>query len=109
MKGVDLNLPSITLAVLNQSQTITRTVTNIAADETYCVSWSPPYGVSASVTPSRFSIASGQTQNLTFVLNATMNYSSPSYGRVGLYGSQGHVVMVPLSVITKITYNSTGS
>ncbi|XP_020256200.1 subtilisin-like protease SBT2.3 isoform X3 [Asparagus officinalis] len=109
MNGSDLNLPSITVAVLNQSRTITRTVTNIANDEIYGVSWSPPYGVSVSITPKKFSIASGQMQNLTVVLNATLNNSSPSYGRVGLYGSKGHVLTFPLSVISKIIYNSTVS
>lgn len=104
MNGSDLNLPSITVAVLNQSRTITRTVTNIANDEIYRVNWSPPYGVSVSITPKQFSIASGQMQNLTVVLNATLNNSSPSYGRVGLYGSKGHVLTFPLSVISKIIY-----
>lgn len=109
MNGPDLNLPSVTVAVLNQSRVITRTVTNIASDETYSVSWSPPYGVSVSITPTRFSIANGKTQNLTLVLNATMNSSSPSFGRVGLYGSRGHIAMIPMSVISKIIYNSTVS
>lgn len=109
MNATDINLPSITVAVLNQTRTIVRTVTNIAGDETYSVTWSPPYGVSVSVTPTRFSISSGQMQNLTFVLNATLNNSSPSFGRIGLYGNLGHMTMLPLSVIVKITCNTTAS
>jgi hypothetical protein len=38
MTGADLNLTSITIAVLSQS----RTVTNVAADENYKVSYSAP-------------------------------------------------------------------
>lgn len=109
LTGADLNLPSITVALLNQSRAVTRTVTNIASDETYSVSWSAPFGVSVSVAPTRFFIAGGQKQNLTVVLNATMNSTSASFGKIGLYGSQGHRSMVPLSVISKITYNTTMS
>ncbi|XP_073004859.1 subtilisin-like protease SBT2.3 [Typha latifolia] len=101
MTGADLNLPSITVALLKQSRTLVRTVTNIANDETYRISWSAPYGVSVSVTPTQFFIASGQQKKLTFVLTATMNSSAASFGRVGLYGNQGHKAMIPLSVILK--------
>ncbi|KAH7661124.1 Tripeptidyl-peptidase II protein [Dioscorea alata] len=107
MNGVNLNLPSITVALLNQSRTIVRTVTNIGSNETYSVSWSAPYGVALSVIPTKFSIFIGQKQNLTFILNATMNSSAASFGRIGLYGNQGHVAMIPLSVITKVIYNGT--
>ncbi|KAK1280250.1 Subtilisin-like protease [Acorus gramineus] len=107
MNGTDLNLPSITIAKLNQSRIVTRTVTNIADNETYSVRCSAPYGVSMSVTPTRFFIASGQTQNLTIFFNATMNSPAPSFGRIRLYGDLGHVSSVPLSVIQKITFNMT--
>ncbi|KAH0468866.1 hypothetical protein IEQ34_002098 [Dendrobium chrysotoxum] len=107
INGTDLNLPSVTVALLNQSRTVTRRLTNIANDETYSISFSAPYAVSLSVTPIRFSIAKGETQNLTFVLTATMNSSSASFGRIGLYGSRGHISMIPLSVIVKITGNIT--
>ncbi|KAJ0980444.1 hypothetical protein J5N97_008699 [Dioscorea zingiberensis] len=105
--GANLNLPSITVALLNQSRTIVRTVTNIAGNETFSIGWSAPYGVALSVIPSKFSIMNGQKLNLTFILNASMNSSAASFGRIGLYGNQGHVAMIPLSVITKVTYNST--
>ncbi|KAJ0082307.1 hypothetical protein Patl1_11637 [Pistacia atlantica] len=59
--GADLNLPSITIAKLNQSKTVQRTVTNITGkDEYYSVGWSTPYGVSIKVSPTHFSIASGE-------------------------------------------------
>ncbi|KAK1325324.1 Subtilisin-like protease [Acorus calamus] len=107
MNGTDLNLPSITIAKLNQSRIVTRTVTNIADNETYSVGCSAPYGVSMSVTPTRFFIASGQRQNLTIFFNATMNSPAPSFGRIRLYGNLGHVSSFPLSVIQKITFNMT--
>ncbi|KAL6546263.1 hypothetical protein OROMI_021984 [Orobanche minor] len=108
MNATDLNLPSITISKLNQSATVQRTVTNIASNETYSIVWSPPYGVSVKVTPTRFFIASGEKQVLSISINATMNSSTASFGRIGLFGSQGHVANVPLSVIVKISYSNTG-
>nr|GEX47213.1 subtilisin-like protease SBT2.3 [Tanacetum cinerariifolium] len=46
VNGADLNLPSITLAKLNQSRTIQRTLTNVGGNESYSVGWNAPYGVS---------------------------------------------------------------
>ncbi|OVA05244.1 Peptidase S8/S53 domain [Macleaya cordata] len=109
INGTDLNLPSITIAKLNHSITIQRVVTNIAGNETYSVGWFAPYGVSVLVTPNRFFIASGQTQVLTVFFNATMNSSAASFGRIGLYGNQGHAINVPLSVILKISSNITNN
>lgn len=105
--GADLNLPSITIATLNGSRTVDRTVTNVATDESYAVGWSAPYGVSVKVTPTHFSVSSGQKQVISVSFNATLNNSVASFGRIGLFGNQGHVVNIPLSVIVKISWNST--
>uniref|UniRef100_A0A5B7BDU8 Putative subtilisin-like protease SBT3.5 n=1 Tax=Davidia involucrata TaxID=16924 RepID=A0A5B7BDU8_DAVIN len=107
MNGTDLNLPSITIVKLNQSRMVQRTVTNIARNEAYSVGWSAPYGVSVKVTPTRFSIASGERQVLSIFFNAAMNSSVASFGRIGLFGNQGHIINIPLSVIAKISYNTT--
>ncbi|KAK4361388.1 hypothetical protein RND71_020340 [Anisodus tanguticus] len=109
MNVTELNLPSITISRLNQSRTVQRTLINIAGNETYAVGWSAPYGASIKVTPARFFIVWGQQQVLNVVFNATMNNSSPSFGRIGLFGDQGHVINIPLSVIVKIAYNTTNS
>ncbi|XP_057482871.1 subtilisin-like protease SBT2.2 [Actinidia eriantha] len=109
MRGTDLNLPSITIAKLIQSQVVQRTVTNVASNETYSVSWSAPYGVFLKVTPDRFSISNGERMVFTVSLNATMNSTVASYGRIGLFGHRGHVVHIPVSVIVKISYNTTNS
>nr|XP_027192061.1 subtilisin-like protease SBT2.2 isoform X2 [Cicer arietinum] len=101
--GSDLNLPSITIARLNQSRVVQRTIQNIAESETYSVGWSSPYGVSVKVTPTRFSIDKGETQVLSVIFNATTNSSIASFGRIGLFGNQGHVVNIPVSIIVKIS------
>ncbi|KAL5977080.1 hypothetical protein ACLOJK_021422 [Asimina triloba] len=101
MSSIDLNLPSITVAKLNQSITVQRTVTNIADNESYSVGWSPPFGVAMSVDPTWFFISSGQRQVLTVLLNATTNSSAASFGAIGLYGNKGHKARIPVSVISK--------
>ncbi|XP_044495419.1 subtilisin-like protease SBT2.2 [Mangifera indica] len=101
--GADLNLPSITIAKLNQSRTVQRTVTNVAGeDEYYSVGWSAPYGVSVKVSPTRFLIPGGEKQVLNVFFNAIMNSTVASFGRIGLFGNKGHVVNIPLSVIVKM-------
>ncbi|KAG4109095.1 hypothetical protein ERO13_1Z049354v2 [Gossypium hirsutum] len=101
--SADLNLPSITISRLQQSKTVERTVTNTAGNETYKVGWSAPYGVSVKVTPTRFFIGTGEKQILTIMFNATMNNSVASFGRIGLFGDQGHKLNIPLSVILKFS------
>ncbi|CAJ1938262.1 unnamed protein product [Sphenostylis stenocarpa] len=100
--GPDLNLPSITIARLNQSRVVQRTMQNIAGNETYNVGWSAPYGTSMKVSPNHFSLGSGERLVLSVTLNATSNSTAASYGRIGLYGNQGHVVNIPVAVIFKI-------
>ncbi|KAK9750006.1 hypothetical protein RND81_02G165600 [Saponaria officinalis] len=104
--GPDLNLPSITLAKLNQTRSVNRTVLNVGVNETFNVGWSAPYGVSMKVKPAHFFIATGDSQVLTVTLNATLNNTAASYGRIGLFGDQGHVVNIPISVVFKKTYLS---
>ncbi|ONM37559.1 subtilisin-like protease SBT2.1 isoform X2 [Zea mays] len=106
MTGADLNLPSITIAVLNQTRTITRTVINVAADESYSVNYSAPNGTAVSVVPTQFFIPSGQKQLVTFVVNATINSSTASFGNVGFQGNKGHRAIIPFSVISKVVYSS---
>ncbi|KAG7026407.1 Subtilisin-like protease SBT2.2 [Cucurbita argyrosperma subsp. argyrosperma] len=107
VNGADLNLPSVTIAKLNQSRVVQRTVTNIAGPEFYRVGWIAPYGISLKVSPTRFSIESGKKQELTIFFNATMNSSTASFGRIGLFGSAGHTINIPLSVIWKFSYYTT--
>ncbi|KAG5029618.1 hypothetical protein JHK87_013132 [Glycine soja] len=95
--GPDLNLPSITIARLNQSRVVQRIIQNIAGNETYNVGWSAPYGTSMKVSPNYFSLASGERLVLSVIFNVTNNSSAASYGRIGLYGNQGHVVNIPVA------------
>lgn len=105
MRGSDLNLPSITIGKLNQTREVNRTVLNVGVNETFRVGWSAPFGVSLKIMPTHFFIAAGEKQVLTVSLNATRNDTAASYGRIGLFGDQGHIINIPLSVIYKFLYN----
>ncbi|KAK7411749.1 hypothetical protein VNO78_03187 [Psophocarpus tetragonolobus] len=107
--GPDLNLPSITISKLNQSRIVQRTVQNIAQNESYSVGWTAPDGVSVKVSPTHFSINNGERQVLSVLLNATLNSSVASFGRIGLFGNQGHVINIPISVMVKISSNTSTS
>ncbi|KAL8160527.1 hypothetical protein V2J09_002064 [Rumex salicifolius] len=106
--GTDLNLPSITIAKLNQTRLVQRTVTNVASSESYTVTWSAPYAVSVTVSPIRFFVANGHRQVLNVTVTARFNNSVASFGRIGLFGDRGHTVNIPLSVVVKVFSNVTG-
>ena len=56
----DLNIPSITIANMLSTRTITRTVTSVSdKTETYVVSVVPPSGISMEITPNAFTIPMG--------------------------------------------------
>ncbi|VFQ83349.1 unnamed protein product [Cuscuta campestris] len=104
--AIDLNLPSITIAQLNQSRVVQRTVTNVGDKESYVVRWTDPYGATVNVTPTRFSVDHGESVNLTVSINAEMNNSNPSFGRIRMFGNHRHVVNIPLSVIFMVSHNT---
>ncbi|GMH01400.1 hypothetical protein Nepgr_003239 [Nepenthes gracilis] len=107
MNGADLNFPSITIAKLKQTRVVRRTVTNVATvNETYSIGWSAPYGVALKVTPMHFSIATGERQVLKITFHASVNNTTASFGRIVLFGNQGHTANIPVSVNVKISCNA---
>ncbi len=69
----DLNLPSIGIAELVGSQTVTRTVTNVGkGNKPYSVSVDEPPGIDVSVSPSVIHIKAGEsaTFEVTFTANS---------------------------------------
>lgn len=102
ISGSDLNLPSITVSKLNNTRTVQRLMTNIAGNETYTVSLITPFDVLINVSPTQFSIASGETKLLSVILTAKRNSSISSFGGIKLLGNAGHIVRIPVSVTVKI-------
>lgn len=74
-EATDLNYPSIGVAELAGSETVTRTVTSVGpGTRTYQVSVDAPDGYSVTVSPSSFSIKPGQTRTYTVTIE---NESAP--------------------------------
>uniref|UniRef100_A0A7N0UH61 Uncharacterized protein n=1 Tax=Kalanchoe fedtschenkoi TaxID=63787 RepID=A0A7N0UH61_KALFE len=68
------------------------------------------HGVPVVIAGHSFGNASyGETQVLNITLDAILNNTLASYGRIGLLGNQGHVVNIPISVILKTSCNLTRS
>jgi len=99
----DLNLASIAVADLPGSQTVVRTVTSVANEKgwrTYNVSVDPPAGFAVTVSPSSFSLKSGDTA--TYAVTIT-NDSAPAdewrFGSLTWNDETGHYnVYSPIAV-----------
>lgn len=95
----DLNTPSVTISGLVGSLSVHRKVQNVAnKPETYVVAVVPPNGVMVNITPTWFTLAPQEIQDLELKLNVTQALDDYSFGEVVLTGDLNHVVRIPLSV-----------
>jgi len=104
-RSTDLNTPSITLACLNGTQILYRTVTNVAINiETYTITWTSPADVAVAIAPVTFTVGGAgeqQSQQITFTLRATGVSTVSSFGLVTFVGNLGHQIHIPISVTNK--------
>ena len=95
----DLNMASIGVAELAGSQTVTRTVTSVADKPVkYRANVKAPDGFDVVVSPSRFTIAPGDTQVIEITITSTG--AAPGewrFGSMELKG-KGYVVTSPIAV-----------
>jgi subtilisin family serine protease len=91
----DFNSPSIAIADLAASQTVTRTVTNVGAKATYTVSFSGA-GISASVTPGTFTLNPGQKQLLKITIKRTTAALNAYTGGQLTWTDGQHKVRIPV-------------
>lgn len=96
----DLNLASIGIAQLAGTQTVTRTVTNVAAAGTYTASVEAPPGVDVDVTPSALTLAAGAsaTYEVTFTSNDDAVFDEWTFGSLTWSDSAGHNVRSPIAI-----------
>jgi subtilisin family serine protease len=98
----NLNYPSIGVAELAGTETITRTVTSVASRgrRTYTVSVEEPAGFDVTVTPSSFSLTRGQTQTFEVQIdNVTAEIGEWAFGSLTWNDSSGHhAVRSPIAV-----------
>ncbi|CAN6476438.1 unnamed protein product [Victoria cruziana] len=95
----DLNTPSITISSLRGTQTITRTVKNIAGLETYIISGRMPPEIAIEVSPRALTLESGTSQPFSVTLTVRSVTGKYSFGEVLMKGDRGHRVRIPVAVM----------
>ena len=99
--ATNLNVPTVTIRSLAGVRTVTRTVRNVGPAGTYTVNVAAPAGVDVAVTPSRLTLAAGQTASyqVSFVANRKAVFNQYAFGSLTWSdGKGGHRVRTPLVV-----------
>ncbi|MBT8084829.1 MAG: S8 family serine peptidase [Woeseia sp.] len=99
MDTSDLNQPSVAVARLANSQTVTRRVTNVSdTTETYAAQVTAPPGILVDVTPPSISVPPGQS--VSFEVTLTYDSGPLDAWRFGslTWLSEDHAVRSPLAV-----------
>jgi subtilisin family serine protease len=99
----DLNLPSIGIADLVGSQTITRTVTSVAnnnGNKTFTVSVDAPVGIDVSVSPSSIKLKNGESANyqVTFTVTDAAILDEWAFGSLTWTHGSEYSVRSPIAV-----------
>ncbi|XP_061989704.1 subtilisin-like protease SBT2.5 isoform X1 [Rosa rugosa] len=92
----NFNSPSITVAHLVGSRTVTRTVTNVAQEETYVITARMAPAIAISVSPPAMTLKPGASRKFSVSLTARRLTGTYSFGEVLLKGSRGHKVRIPV-------------
>jgi len=117
-EGRQLNLPSISISELANSQTVTRRVTNVDDEAgSYLVEVSPPPGMRVDVVPDSISLAPGESA--TFEIAITYESGPLDLWRFGSFTwrSTEHAVYSPIAVKPtsilapdeRVTFGGTGT
>lgn len=93
-KPTDLNTPSIAVAHLVGTQSITRTVTNVAGTETYVISSKMSPAIAMEVSPSAMTLQPGASGKLTVTLTVRTLTGLYGFGEILMKGSRGHMVRI---------------
>lgn len=92
----NFNSPSITVSHLVGSRTVTRTVTNVAQEETYVITARMAPAIAISVSPPAMTLKPGASRKFSVSLTARRLTGTYSFGEVLLKGSRGHKVRIPV-------------
>jgi subtilisin family serine protease len=102
IKPNQLNYPSIAAGALPGTQTITRTVTDVAdsgSADHYTVQVTSPAGYDVTVSPSQFTINPGQSVSYTVTLTrTTAPLNAYRFGQLVWSDNHGHSVRSPISI-----------
>lgn len=92
----NLNTPSITISHLVGTQTVTRTVTNVAGEETYVITARMAPAIAIETDPPAMTLRPGASRKFTVTLTVRSITGGYSFGEVLLKGSRGHKVRIPV-------------
>lgn len=92
----NLNTPSVTISHLVGTQTVTRTVTNVAHEETYTITARMAPAIAIEVSPPAMTLLPGASRKFSVTLTPRSLTGSYSFGEVLLKGTRGHKVRIPV-------------
>ncbi|KAL2534472.1 Subtilisin-like protease SBT2.5 [Abeliophyllum distichum] len=92
----NLNTPSIAISHLVGTKTVTRTVTNVAREETYVITARMAPAVAIETNPPAMTLRPGASREFSVTLTVRSVTGTYSFGEVLLKGSRGHKVRVPV-------------
>ena len=92
----NLNTPSITVSHLVGSKTVTRTVTNVAEEETYVIRPRMSPAIAIEANPEAMTLRPGASRKFAITLTVRSVTGTYSFGEVLLKGSRGHKVRIPV-------------
>lgn len=95
-KASNLNSPSIAISHLVGTQTVTRTVTNVAEEETYVITARMAPAVAIETSPPAMTLRPGASRKFYVTLTVRSVTGAYSFGEVLLKGSRGHKVRIPV-------------
>nr|XP_009417495.1 PREDICTED: subtilisin-like protease SBT2.5 [Musa acuminata subsp. malaccensis]XP_009417496.1 PREDICTED: subtilisin-like protease SBT2.5 [Musa acuminata subsp. malaccensis]XP_009417497.1 PREDICTED: subtilisin-like protease SBT2.5 [Musa acuminata subsp. malaccensis] len=92
----DLNIPSITISHLEGTQTVKRTVTNVADTETYVITTRMSPEIALEASPPAMTVLSGASREITVSLTVRSVTGGYSFGEILMKGDRGHRVRIPV-------------
>ncbi|PKU63336.1 subtilisin-like protease SBT2.5 [Dendrobium catenatum] len=95
-KPSDLNSPSITISHLVGTQTVKRTVTNVAETETYVLSTRMSPEIALEANPPAMTILAGSSKEISVSLTVRSVTGTYSFGEILMKGNRGHLVRIPV-------------
>ncbi|CAB4262114.1 unnamed protein product [Prunus armeniaca] len=92
----NFNSPSITVSHLVRSQTVTRTVTNVAEQETYVITTRMAPAIAIEANPPAMTLKPGASRKFSVTLTVRSVTGAYSFGEVLMKGNRGHKVRIPV-------------
>lgn len=89
-------MPSITISHLVGTRTVSRSVTNVAEEETYVITARMAPEIAIETNPPAMTLRPGATRKFTVTLTPRTVTGQYSFGEVLLKGSRGHKVRIPV-------------